>query len=69
MGSDFYESDEQRASLLASGEVPVGIGSGCIITNAIIDKNARIGKVRLPAATATQIVSSCYEVGFRIQPR
>lgn len=44
MGSDFYESDEQRASLLASGEVPVGIGSGCIITNAIIDKNARIGK-------------------------
>jgi glucose-1-phosphate adenylyltransferase len=27
-----------------SGGVPVGIGEGCTISNAIIDKNARIGK-------------------------
>eukprot|EP00197_Chlamydomonas_leiostraca_P013005 CAMPEP_0202865908 /NCGR_PEP_ID=MMETSP1391-20130828/6669_1 /ASSEMBLY_ACC=CAM_ASM_000867 /TAXON_ID=1034604 /ORGANISM="Chlamydomonas leiostraca, Strain SAG 11-49" /LENGTH=514 /DNA_ID=CAMNT_0049545799 /DNA_START=33 /DNA_END=1577 /DNA_ORIENTATION=- len=44
MGADFYESDDQRAALLASGGVPIGIGAGSVITNAIIDKNARIGK-------------------------
>ncbi|OUS44927.1 AGPLU2 protein [Ostreococcus tauri] len=44
IGADFYESDEKKASLLASGEVPVGIGEGTIIENAIIDKNARVGK-------------------------
>lgn len=25
-------------------QVPMGVGDGCIIENAIIDKNARIGK-------------------------
>ena len=45
MGADYYESNEQRAAILAAGGVPVGIGEGCTITNAIIDKNARIGKV------------------------
>ncbi|GLC41372.1 Glucose-1-phosphate adenylyltransferase [Pleodorina starrii] len=44
MGADYYESDEQRAALLAAGGVPVGIGANSIISNAIIDKNARVGK-------------------------
>ncbi len=44
MGADYYESDEQRAALLASGGVPVGIGANSVITNAIIDKNARVGE-------------------------
>lgn len=44
IGADFYESDEQRAQLLAEGKVPVGIGANCTISNSIIDKNARIGK-------------------------
>jgi len=44
IGADFYESEEQKAELLAKGEVPVGIGEGSVISNAIIDKNARIGK-------------------------
>ena len=43
MGADFYESDAQRAALLASGGVPVGIGANTILNNAIIDKNARVG--------------------------
>ena len=43
MGSDFYESDEQRGALVAAGKVPVGIGANTVVENAIIDKNARIG--------------------------
>ena len=37
-------SDEQKAEVGKSGGVPIGIGEGCTISNAIIDKNARIGK-------------------------
>eukprot|EP00798_Chlamydomonas_sp_ICE-L_P024142 gene24142-9727_t len=44
MGADYYEGDEVRAATLARGGIPIGIGAGTIITNAIIDKNARIGK-------------------------
>mmetsp|Transcript_7394 Transcript_7394/g.17772 ORF Transcript_7394/g.17772 Transcript_7394/m.17772 type:complete len:510 (-) Transcript_7394:197-1726(-) len=44
MGADYYESEEERQALLAQGKVPLGIGSGTEIRNAIIDKNARIGK-------------------------
>eukprot|EP00892_Ulva_mutabilis_P009340 jgi/Ulvmu1/6779/UM030_0117.1 len=44
MGADFYESDAEREALLARGEVPIGVGDGTVIRNAIIDKNARIGK-------------------------
>lgn len=43
MGADFYEDDDVRAALLDKGELPVGIGPGASIRNAIIDKNARIG--------------------------
>tara|TARA_Y100001934_G_C11766055_1_gene501453 strand:- start:216 stop:575 length:360 start_codon:yes stop_codon:yes gene_type:complete len=40
MGADKYES--------AQGETPIGVGEHSVVTDAIIDKNARIGaKVRL----------------------
>mmetsp|Transcript_3009 Transcript_3009/g.5703 ORF Transcript_3009/g.5703 Transcript_3009/m.5703 type:complete len:514 (+) Transcript_3009:77-1618(+) len=44
MGADFYETDEERAALIAKGGIPVGIGAGSTISNTIVDKNARIGK-------------------------
>jgi len=44
MGADYYESEEEKAALLAKGEIPVGIGAGSVISNTIVDKNARIGK-------------------------
>ncbi|KXZ49415.1 hypothetical protein GPECTOR_21g641 [Gonium pectorale] len=44
MGADYYESEDQKAAALAAGGVPVGIGANCVISNAIIDKNARVGK-------------------------
>jgi glucose-1-phosphate adenylyltransferase len=40
MGADYYESDKGGTP---AGEIPIGIGRDCIIEDAIIDKNARIG--------------------------
>ena len=44
MGADYYESEEQRKALFQAGKIPIGIGAGSIISNTIVDKNARIGK-------------------------
>ena len=41
MGADFYETTEDREA--NTGVPNIGIGQGCIIKRAIIDKNARIG--------------------------
>ncbi|MGK7912750.1 MAG: glucose-1-phosphate adenylyltransferase [Synechococcus sp.] len=43
MGSDEYESSEERLANVNSGVPPLGIGSNCHIRGAIIDKNTRIG--------------------------
>jgi len=37
MGADYYES------IPPEGLIPIGIGNNCVVKNAIIDKNARIG--------------------------
>ena len=44
MGADYYQSDDDRASNLAAGKPPVGIGAHSVVHRAIIDKNAHIGK-------------------------
>ncbi|XP_076901814.1 glucose-1-phosphate adenylyltransferase large subunit 1-like isoform X2 [Bidens hawaiensis] len=43
MGADYYQTESEIASLLASGKVPIGIGSNTKIRNCIIYKNAKIG--------------------------
>lgn len=43
MGADFFESKEQTAANRAAGKPDIGVGKNCVIKNAIIDKNARIG--------------------------
>ncbi|MEY3775878.1 MAG: hypothetical protein RLZZ129_2658 [Verrucomicrobiota bacterium] len=43
MGSDYYETAEQQTENLAQGRPHLGVGKGCRISGAIIDKNARIG--------------------------
>ena len=43
MGADYYESDASRSENERLGIPNVGIGRNCLIQNAIIDKNARIG--------------------------
>ena len=44
MGSDFYESPDEREAKLSNGIPPVGIGANSHIVNSIVDKNARIGR-------------------------
>ena len=44
IGADFYETLDEMHASEAQGIPPVGIGSDTIIENAIVDKNARIGR-------------------------
>ena len=44
IGADYYESEEQRRALFEAGRIPMGIGENSVISNTIVDKNARIGK-------------------------
>src|SRR5450432_898653 len=44
LGADEFETLEEIESAWASGRSPMGIGAECVIENAIIDKNARIGR-------------------------
>jgi len=43
LGCDYYEMQESIAEHERAGKPRIGIGSGCRIENAIIDKNARVG--------------------------
>ena len=44
MGADYYETDEVQKDNAARGIPQIGVGSGCRINRAIIDKNTRIGE-------------------------
>jgi glucose-1-phosphate adenylyltransferase len=43
MGADYYETETDRAENRRLERPDIGIGDGCVIEGAIIDKNARIG--------------------------
>jgi len=43
MGADFYESPQELEENRKKGRIPIGIGYNCVIKNAILDKNVRIG--------------------------
>ena len=43
LGCDYYESRESIIAHERAGHPRIGIGAGCRIENAIIDKNARVG--------------------------
>ena len=44
MGADYYETDEEKEENRRLGRPDIGIGPGCVIEGAIIDKNARVGR-------------------------
>nr|MCU0873144.1 glucose-1-phosphate adenylyltransferase [Pirellulaceae bacterium] len=44
MGDDFYEGTLDSGQNRATGRPPMGIGAGCVIDGAIVDKNCRIGR-------------------------
>ncbi len=43
MGADYYETPQELEENRKNGRVAVGIGYNCVIKNAILDKNVRIG--------------------------
>ena len=43
MGGEYFESLEELENSKGKGVPPIGVGTNCRITNAIIDKSARIG--------------------------
>ena len=48
LGADFYETVDEIAKANARGVPPLGIGEDCVVEQAIVDKNARVGRgVRL----------------------
>jgi glucose-1-phosphate adenylyltransferase len=66
IGADYYESEEQRAALLAAGQVPLGMGPNSHLENAIADKNVRIGanckivnKEGVQVGTSSQLPTGC----------
>ncbi|MFI3291076.1 MAG: glucose-1-phosphate adenylyltransferase [Opitutales bacterium] len=65
MGADFYESPESIAANNAKGIPCVGVGKNCVINNAIIDKNARIGNNVKLSPEAKQEGWECGEVYVR----
>jgi glucose-1-phosphate adenylyltransferase len=69
MGSDGYENARQVAANLRASRPDIGIGAGSLIENAIVDKNARIGKnVRIinEAGTVEAEESSHYLIRDKI---
>ncbi len=44
MGSDFFESSEERIALRDGGGIPLGVGQGSTVKRAILDKNTRVGE-------------------------
>ena len=73
LGCDYYESIESIAEHERAGKPRVGIGSGCRIENAIIDKNARVGNnvVISPAGKPENLDHALYHIrdGVVIIPR
>ncbi|WP_320664381.1 glucose-1-phosphate adenylyltransferase [Prochlorococcus sp. MIT 1223] len=43
MGSDFFESSDERIALRKGGGIPLGVGVGTTVKRAILDKNTRVG--------------------------
>jgi glucose-1-phosphate adenylyltransferase len=44
IGADRFETDQERTANRDRGIPDLGVGDGCVIQNAILDKDARIGK-------------------------
>lgn len=44
MGADFYEGSLELERDQDAGRPPIGVGAGCVIEGAIIDKNCHIGR-------------------------
>ena len=73
LGCDFYEMQESILEHERAGKPRIGIGAGCRIENAIIDKNARVGNnvVISPAGKPENLDHPLYYIrdGIVVIPR
>ena len=73
LGADFYETESEKSASIARGIPPIGLGRGCSIAAAIIDKNARIGDgvvIRdLPSRADTETEHYVARDGIVVVPR
>lgn len=73
LGCDYYEIQESILEHERAGKPRIGIGSGCRIENAIIDKNARVGNnvVISPAGKPENLDHPLYYIrdGIVVIPR
>ncbi len=75
MGADFFESFDEIQTNVARDKPHIGIGENTVISRAIVDKNARIGKnVRLVNKNKTETLdgeNGCYYIreGIIIVPK
>ena len=67
MGSDFYESTQEREELRRNGGIPLGIGEGSTVKRAILDKNTRIGRNVTIINKDNVEEADCPELGFYIR--
>lgn len=72
MGADYYDSTEKRNRPENRG-IPIGVGAGTRIENAIIDKNARIGQgcILTPAGKPAEVDHPLYYIrdGVLVVPK
>lgn len=72
MGADYYDTTEKRNRPENRG-IPMGVGAGTRIENAIIDKNARIGTgcILSPAGKAAEVDHPLYYIrdGILVIPK
>lgn len=72
MGADYYDSPE-KLHRAENQSIPIGVGAGTRIENAIIDKNARIGEgcVLSPAGKAENVDHPLYYIrdGILVIPK
>jgi glucose-1-phosphate adenylyltransferase len=72
MGSDYYDSPSKR-SRPENLDIPLGIGRGTRIENAIVDKNVRIGEgcILSPAGKPSEVDHPLYYIreGILVIPK
>jgi glucose-1-phosphate adenylyltransferase len=61
MGADYYETEVRRQENREKGIPDIGIGKNSRISNAIIDKNARIGEECVIGEDSSTLVDGDYE--------
>lgn len=73
IGSDGYQTERERSREQSAGMPPIGVGDDCVIENAILDKDCRIGRgaVIVGQANRPDVETESYAIrdGIIVIPR